>query len=231
MKTNISQEIGTETRTFDFDTLEIRAAEGEQAKKIRGHAAVFNKLSEDFGGWRETIDPGAFTDAIKRDDVRALVNHDPTLILGRNKAGTLSLSEDEKGLAIEIDPPDTQYARDLMVSIERRDISQMSFAFNIDGKAGERWEVNGVETKPVDAFMAMFDGKKHDIQRHITKVRLYDVSPVTFPAYPQTDVKTRDYFETLKEQAKAELDKLGPPEKSADASLAQQRLQYGYPGK
>jgi len=87
---------GPETRTFDFDALEIRAeAEGE-TKKIRGHAAVFNKLSEDFGGWREVIDPGAFTDAIRRDDVRALVNHIPHLILGRNKAGTLTLADSRK---------------------------------------------------------------------------------------------------------------------------------------
>jgi len=227
----ISQEIGPETRTFDFDALEIRAEGEGEAKKIRGHAAVFNKLSEDFGGWREVIDPGAFTDAIARDDVRALVNHIPHLILGRNKAGTLALAEDEKGLSIEIDPPDTSYARDLMASIERRDISQMSFAFNIDGKAGEKWEVDGAEAKIGEAINAMYDGKKHDIRRHIVKARLYDVSPVTFPAYPQTDVKLRDYFESLKEEARAELDKPGPPEKSADASLAEQRLKYGYPRK
>jgi HK97 family phage prohead protease len=231
MPKNISQEIGPEIRAFDFDILEIRAASKDEGKKIRGHAAVFDKLSEDFGGFRETIDVGAFTDAIKRDDVRALVNHVPTYILGRNKAGTLALSEDEKGLAIEISPPDTQYARDLMVSIERRDISQMSFAFNIDGKAGEKWEVDGAEVKPVEAFMAMFDGKKHDIRRHVVKVRLYDVSPVTFPAYPTTDVKVRDYLEALKEEAKAELDKLGPPRTGADVSLVKQRLTYGYPRK
>ncbi|MFA7177909.1 MAG: HK97 family phage prohead protease [Smithellaceae bacterium] len=182
--------IKQETRTFDLDVLEVRS-EADGPKIIRGHAAVFNKLSDDLGGFREIIEPGAFAEAVKRDDVRALINHVPLYILGRNKAGTLRLEEDEKGLAIEIDPPDTQYARDLAVSIERRDITQMSFGFRIDGKNGERWEVDGKEVKPVDAFMAMWDGGKHDIVRHVVKTRLFDVSPVTYPAYPQTDVKVR----------------------------------------
>lgn len=191
-------EIGQETRTFELDSLEVRA-DGEGSKKIRGHAAVFSKLSEDLGGFKEIIDAGAFTDAIKRDDVRALFNHNPSYVLGRNKSGTLVLAEDERGLAIEIDPPDTQYARDLMVSIGRKDISQMSFAFRIDGKNGERWEVDGKEAKPIEAFMAMWDDTKHEIVRHVVKVRLYDVSPVTYPAYPSTDVKIRDYLQALKE--------------------------------
>jgi hypothetical protein len=201
-----------EIRNFELDELEIRAeGEGKQ-KMIRGHAAVFSKLSEDLGGFREIVEPGAFTDAIKRDDVRALFNHDSNYVLGRNKSGTLKLSEDEKGLSIEIDPPDTQAARDLMVSIDRKDITQMSFAFRIDGKKGERWEMDGAEVKAADAFMAMWSGEKHDIIRHILKTRLYDVSPVTYPAYPQTDVAVRslaekegidyDQLDTLEEVSK-----------------------------
>jgi len=181
-----------EVRTYDLDSLEVRTGEDGESKKIRGHAAVFNMLSEDLGGFREIIEPGTFASAIKRDDVRALFNHDPNYILGRNKAGTLTLEEDEKGLGSEIDPPDTQYARDLMVSIERGDISQMSFAFNIDGKKGEWWEVDGEKVKDFMAVVdAMWDGKQHDIIRHVVKAHLYDISPVTYPAYPQTDVKVR----------------------------------------
>jgi hypothetical protein len=182
-----------ERRAFDLAQLEVRA-EGGSKPKIRGYAAVFDKQSEDLGGFKEIIDPGAFTDAIKRDDVRALFNHNPNYVLGRNKSGTLVLSEDKNGLAIEIDPPDTQFARDLLVSIERKDISQMSFAFRIDGKNGDRWEVDGKEVKPMEAFDSMWDGKKHDIVRHVVKARLYDVSPVTYPAYPQTTVKVRSVF-------------------------------------
>jgi hypothetical protein len=220
-------EIGQETRTFELDSLEVRAVADGETKKIKGHAAVYNKMSEDLGGFREIIDPGAFTDAIKRDDVRALFNHNPNYVLGRNKAGTLTLYEDERGLAIEIDPPDTQYARDLMVSIERKDINQMSFAFRIDGKKGERWEVDGQEAKPVDAFMAMWDGKKHDIVRHVVKVRLYDVSPVTYPAYPETDVKVRDYLQALKE-AEPKPDESGALNGRA-LSLARSRFHFGSP--
>lgn len=182
-----------EIRAFDLDSLEVRSDGDNGAKTIKGHAAVFNKKSEDLGGFRELIMPGAFADAVKRDDVRALINHMPQYILGRNKAGTLRLEEDERGLYFEIDAPETSYARDLMVSIDRKDITQCSFAFNIDGKKGEKWEVDGEEVKDIwAAFDAMFDGKKHEIVRYVVKVKpLYDVSPVTYPAYPQTDVKAR----------------------------------------
>jgi HK97 family phage prohead protease len=142
--------------------------------KIRGHAAVFNQLSEDLGGFREQISPGAFATAIVEDDVRALFNHDPNFVLGRNRSGTLLMSEDEGGLAVEIDPPDTQWARDLMQSMRRGDISQMSFGFRVD-KGGQSW------AKTDQGSI-----------RTITKARLFDVSPVTFPAYPQTDVAVRE---------------------------------------
>jgi len=161
---------------------ELRVDRAGEKPVIRGHAAVFNALSEDLGGFREQIAPGAFKNAIGRDDVRALFNHDSNLILGRNKAGTLRMSEDDTGLAIEIDPPDTQYARDLMVSMERGDITQMSFGFSVT-KQGQKWEENG---------------QTHT--RTLTDVRLYDVSPVTLPAYPQTDVALRSLTEFKAEQ-------------------------------
>ena len=163
-----------ERRTFELDDIEIRSEDGEKPK-MKGHAAIFNKLSEDLGGFREQITPGAFARTIKSADIRALFNHDPNYVLGRNKSGTLVLEEDEKGLAIEIDPPDTSYARDLMVSIERGDITQMSFAFMVHGKKGEEW-INE-------------EGKASI--RILKDVDLFDVSPVTYPAYPQTDVKVR----------------------------------------
>jgi HK97 family phage prohead protease len=163
-----------ERRNFLIDSLKVETRE-DGARIMRGHAAVFNMLSEDLGGFREQIAPGAFADAVKVDDVRALFNHDANLILGRSVAGTLRLAEDTQGLAIEIDPPDTQLARDLMVSMDRGDITQMSFGFSVaDG--GQSW------TK---------DAGGQSI-RTLTKLRLFDVSPVTFPAYPQTDVALRE---------------------------------------
>jgi len=168
---------GLEHRTFELDTIEVRADDDEKPK-IRGHAAVFDKLSDDLGGFREKISPGAFSKTIKKDDIRALFNHDPNYILGRNKAGTLTLEEDEKGLYFEIDPPDTSYARDLLVSIDRGDISQCSFAFMVDGKKGEKWDYPEGQL-PI---------------RTLDLLKLYDTSPVTYPAYPQTDVKVRSAF-------------------------------------
>jgi HK97 family phage prohead protease len=162
-----------ERRAFVVDGLRVETRE-DGKRKIRGHAAVFNRLSEDLGGFREQISPGAFATAIVEDDVRALFNHDPNFVLGRNRSGTLTMSEDPDGLAVEIDPPDTQWARDLQVSIDRGDISQMSFGFRVD-KGGQSW------AKTDQGSI-----------RTITKARLFDVSPVTFPAYPQTDVAVRE---------------------------------------
>lgn len=147
-------------------------------KRIEGHAAVFDQLSEDLGGYREKIAPGAFTKTIGEADVRALFNHDPNFVLGRNKAGTLRLSEDETGLKVSIDPPDTQWAKDLMVSIDREDITQMSFGFRIITETPET-----------------LDGETVYV---VKEVKLYDVSPVTFPAYPQTDVSLKNAIELMK---------------------------------
>lgn len=166
-----------ERRVVALNELKIEKRE-DGSRKIIGHAAVFNQMSEDLGGFREQIAPGTFADAIQKDDVRALFNHNPDFILGRNVAGTLRLKEDARGLAIEIDPPDTQVARDLLISMERGDVSQMSFGFSVRPN-GQNW--------------AKDDGGQ--VVRTLTKVRLFDVSPVVYPAYPQTDVAARSLKE------------------------------------
>ena len=154
---------------------EFRVEQREDGKKlIRGHAAVFN-AETDLGWFRERIAPGAFSESIGKDDVRALFNHDENFILGRNKAGTLTMREDEQGLYVEIDPPDTQVARDLVTSIERGDISQMSFGFQT---IKDSWETEENAAKDL---------------RTLEKVKLWDVSPVTFPAYQETDVAVRSH--------------------------------------
>ncbi len=217
-----------EIRTYNLDSIAVRtAAEGGQGKTLEGHAAVFNQPSEDLGGFREIIEPGAFATAIRKDDIRALFNHDPNYILGRNKAKTLMLEEDKEGLRFSIDLPDTSYARDLAVSVGRGDISQCSFAFRIDGKNGERWEVDGKEAKLEEAFSAMWDKQKHEVIRHVVKARLFDVSPVTYPAYPQTDVSARA-LEFKDRKTKVEPASAGPaPEGWAEVELARRRFKYG----
>jgi hypothetical protein len=206
---------------FEFDELEVRADESG-AKKIIGHGAVYNRLSEDLGGFREMFLSGAFSDSIGSDDIRSLRDHTPSYILGRNKSGTLNLNEDEKGVRYEVTPPDTSYARDLLVSIERRDVTGGSIIFRVDGKDSERWYVDGKESKMIDAFAAMWDEKKHKIERHISKARLYDIGPVTFPAYPQTDVKVRSMMDLAKEQINKPPESpgdQGTPREGSDGSL------------
>jgi hypothetical protein len=150
---------------------ELRAIPPEAGgrAKIAGHAAVFNSLSEELWGFLEKIAPGAFAPALGKSDIRALLNHDPNFVLGRTKNGTLRVREDETGLAVEIEPPETRWADDLLVSINRGDISQMSFAFRV---GEESWEtVDGTDIRTILSFDEIFD-----------------VSPVTYPAYPDTDV-------------------------------------------
>src|SRR5262249_16187460 len=116
-------------REFRFNsTLELRQEANGALPKIRGYAAVFNVLSEPLFGFRERILPGAFKGSLK-NDVRALVDHDPGKIIGRSKANTLTLREEKKGLYVEITPPDTSLGRDTVESIRRGDLDQMSFGF------------------------------------------------------------------------------------------------------
>ena len=159
-----------------FTVQELRVAK-DGKRTISGHAAVFNKDSAPMYGFVERVAEGAFTQTIKEDDVRALFNHDPNIILGRNVAGTLRLAEDKTGLAVEIDPPDTQAARDLIVSLERGDITQMSFGFTTRKDEWVYDKVNDLTT------------------RTLLDCQLFDVSPVTFPAYPDTDVSVRSLQE------------------------------------
>lgn len=149
---------------------EIRVDKEGDMPVIRGYAAVFNKYA-DLGYFREKIEPGAFSDTINVDDIRALVDHDAGRVIGRNKSGTLTMKEDDKGLFVEITPPDTTAGRDIVKLIKRGDVSGMSFGFQT---ITDEW---GKE-----------EGK--DV-RTLRKVKLYDVSPVTFPAYTDTSVGLR----------------------------------------
>ena len=160
-------------------SMKVRELRTDDEGKIAGYAAVFNEEAV-IGNWfRERIDPGAFKRAIKeKQDVRALFNHNADYVLGRTISKTLRLQEDEQGLWIECEPPNTQFAHDLMESIRRGDISEMSFAFTVPNKDGEDWDES--ETK---------EGKLP--LRIIRDVDLYDVSPVTYPAYEGTSVGLR----------------------------------------
>lgn len=163
-----------EVRILADSKLEIRSAD-EKEMRIGGYAARFGVMSENLGGFREQIQAGAFADVIG-NDVRALINHDANLVLGRTLSGTLRISEDANGLAYEVDLPDTQAARDLMLSIRRGDVTQSSFAFSV-APGGDDW----TEDPETGGYV-----------RTVKKIgRLYDVSPVTYPAYPDASVGAR----------------------------------------
>jgi uncharacterized protein len=157
---------------------------------IEGYAAVFNSRSQNLGGFVEQIAPGAFKKTIKEADVKGLVNHDPNKIIGRSRAGmgTLRLSEDSQGLQYEIDLPNTSYARDLAESMRRGDITESSFGFRT---IKDDWGFTD------DDFPL----------RTLQEVSLFDVSPVTYPAYLATSSAVAERaLESLAETRGMEVD-------------------------
>lgn len=153
---------------------EIRAITTLSAnkKKFTGLPVVYNSRSENLGGFVEIISPGAFSEQLATNpDIRALVEHDTKLILGRTKAGTLNITDSNEGLQIEIDPPPTQSARDLMISVERGDISGMSFSFSVP-PGGDNWDF--------DQTPAL---------RTVNKAILHEVTITSLPAYQATNVQ------------------------------------------
>lgn len=172
--------IGSEKRVF-ATTIEFRDQSDGKPPAIQGHAAIFDRLSEELGDgkglpFREKIKRGAFRKALdEQHDVRLLFNHDSNTVLGRTKSKTLELREDPKGLRVysELDPED-QDTRRLLPKMRRGDIDQMSFGFTVaDG--GDSWaKSEGRQIRTI-----------HEVDQ------LFDVSVVTFPAYPHTDVLVR----------------------------------------
>jgi HK97 family phage prohead protease len=160
---------------------ELRVEMVDERPIIRGYAIYYNSLSRDLGGFQEIIRPGALRSALSKSDldVRALINHDPNLVLGRSKAGTLRMQDGERGLYIEIDPNmNVSYVRDLIENMKDGNISGMSFRFYMfdDFSKGQTW------TKTPEGH----------IQREITEFgAIDDVSIVTYPAYDDASAAVR----------------------------------------
>lgn len=154
-----------------IEDAEMRATTQDGKRYISGLAVVFNSRSVNLGGFTEIIDERALDEA-DMTDVVALFNHDPNHVLGRSSSGTLKLKKTSRGLEYTIELPDTQVARDLYTSIERGDVRGSSFAFNVK-PGGSDWSQD-----PDDGGYV----------RTVKKMkRVLDVSPVTYPAYPETD--------------------------------------------
>lgn len=161
-----------EVRQMRSIASKFETREEDNERIIEGYFAVFNSNYEIGPGMSESVAPGAFRNTLS-EDIRALVNHDTTLVLGRNTAKTLELSEDERGLwgRIRINPNDSD-AVNLYERVKRGDVSQCSFGFDILDEETEFREDGGVHWT-------------------IKEVKLYEVSCVTFPAYESTNIDAR----------------------------------------
>jgi HK97 family phage prohead protease len=154
--------------------------EGDESSPgmLVGNAVVYDTLSEDLGCFREKILPGAFAESLKTADVRCLIDHNSSLLLGRNGSKTLRLFDGPQALRVECDLPETSYARDLARTIRRGDLDGMSFGFIAEE----------------DAFDFDADGC---LVRTVARASIFDVSAVTYPAYTATEVSLRS-LETWK---------------------------------
>jgi hypothetical protein len=162
---------GRETRA-NLGSLEIRAAVAEDGKRtIVGYAAIFNSETDVCGYWTEVVAPGAFASSLRENDVVALYSHDTGRVIGRMSAKTLRVEEDDKGLKVEIDLPDTTDGRDLAVLIERGDITGMSFGFCT---RKQEWDETVEPPK-----------------RTILDVDLIEVTVTAFPQYDDTEIGLR----------------------------------------
>lgn len=151
-----------ERRTLSTD-FEVRQ-QGDTLT-IAGYAYKFYTRSQNLGGFVEQVRPGAGDESARQDDIRALFNHDPSITLGRSVSGTLRVAEDSEGLNYEVSADSRQsYVRDLAISLERGDVTQSSFAFRV---IEDDWGFTE------DEFPL----------RTLVKIALFDVSPVTYPAY------------------------------------------------
>lgn len=183
-----------ELETRPVATMEVREQNGQRV--IAGYAAVFNTPTALGNGIMEVIRPGAFADSLANDgDVRALWNHDSNWVLGRTTANTLRVFEDAIGLAFEVMPPETTWAKDALVSVGRGDVNQMSFGFTVPG-GGDRWDGN---------------------TRILERVNLMEVSVVAFPAYPQTSATVQQRAAELRAQQER------PDDDSGDQARARHR--------
>ncbi len=180
----IESELNPDREMRIFRLAELRVDGGEADPVIEGRAVVYNQPSVDMG-FIETIEPGFF-EGVLDGDTRALFNHDSNYVLGRTGPKTLELQDGSEGLDVRIRPPKTAVVNDLVLEPMRRgDIDQMSFSWR---------------TKPDGDVWRIEDGKMYRTLKRGGCAELYDVSVVTFPAYPQTSVQVRSKVSELQSQ-------------------------------
>lgn len=186
----------------------IKAVDNEKMI-VEGYALRFNTLSNDLGGFVETISPEALKDA-DLSDVRCLIDHDSSKVLGRTTSETLSLNIDDEGLYFRCKLPDTSYSRDLYENIRLGNINQCSFGFVLDEDG--------------DTFEKRDDGL---FKRTLNKIRsLFDVSIVTYPAYNDTDVSPAlRSIEAIQEEEKRKVEQEAEAQRKAELEKIERRKQ------
>jgi HK97 family phage prohead protease len=177
--------------SFDADDEIVVETRSNGREVIRGLAIPYNRLSVDLGGFRERIMPGAFDKILSRQrgkgEIVSYFNHDPNWLLGRESAGTLEISVDDRGISYVVEPPDTQAGRDVLALVRSRNLRGSSFSFTVSQRGGERFTTD--ET-----------GKA--IREVVEAAGLFEMGPVVQPAYPSTSaaVAMRSYQAWLEEQ-------------------------------
>ena len=178
-----------EQRTIDVDVGSLDT----RGRTVHGYAAIYDTLSEDLGGYREQIAPGAFRDVLA-DDVRCLLNHDANEVLGRTRSGTLRLFDEQRGLRFELDLPDSPLGENMRSAIRRGDIDGASFRFEVGDEA---WNGDVRTVKSVKA--------------------LRDVSLASYPSYPAASVELRTRPDNTKE--KTTMDEQSTKEKEVEDTV------------
>lgn len=168
------REVRVAVESWPMEDVEVRA-EGD-GLTFRGYAAVFNSWSEDLGGFRERIRPGAFAKSLREQRaIKMFLNHNSDIVLASTRKGSLTLTEDDKGLLAEASLPDNEWGRPVADAVRRGDIDSMSFGFQV---VKDAWE--------------------GDAERELIEARLFEVSPVTaWPAYPATSATVRELAEAI----------------------------------
>lgn len=186
--------------------VQIRSADKTDEGKMiaEGRAIVYNSETRLWEDMFEVIAPGASTETLKNDDIRAVWNHNLDIVLGRSKNNTLKLSESDKGVDVKIEFPDTEEGRSKFASIQRGDIDGMSFGFKT---LDENWSKRTNEEN------------HEEYVRTITRLRILEVSPCTFPAYEDTEIQARS--KDLVTRCKSALGETSPENEPAAVGKAE----------
>lgn len=174
------REVRVAVETWPLEDVEVRA--DGNGLSFRGYAAVFNSWSEDLGGFRERIRPGAFSKSLReKRAIKMFLNHNSDVVLASTRKASLTLAEDERGLLAEATLPDNEWGRPVADAVRRGDIDSMSFGFQT---VKDSWDF---KSDPKDLA-----------ERELVEVRLFEVSPVTgWPAYPKTSASVRELAEAI----------------------------------